>query len=60
MATVGGESKCGNVMQSKNKKKQRIESVIAQGEAVAVKTASSGNRTKRPVICKEDVERVKN
>ena len=47
MATVAGESKCGNgrlqveVTQPKNKK-QRIESAIAHSEAVSVKTASSG------------------
>jgi hypothetical protein len=49
MATVAGESRCGNVRlqvevtQPKNKK-QRIESAIAQSEAVSVKTASSGKR----------------
>jgi hypothetical protein len=49
MATVAGESKCGNgrlqveVTQPKNKK-QRIESAITQSEAVSVKTASSGKK----------------
>jgi hypothetical protein len=63
MATVAGESKCGNlrlqveVTQPKNKK-QRIESAIAQSEAVSVKTASSDSR-KTTIIRKEDVVRVK-
>jgi hypothetical protein len=63
MATVAGESKCGNdclqveVTQPKNTK-QRIDSAIAQIEAVSVKTASSGSR-KSTVIRKEDVVRVK-
>ncbi len=64
MATVYGESKCRSgrlpveMTQAKNKK-PRIDSAIALGDAVSVKTASSGSR-KKTVIRKEDVERVKN
>ncbi len=64
MATDYGESKCRSsrlpveMTQEKNKK-PRIDSGIALGEAVSVKTASSGSR-KKTAIRKEDVERVKN
>jgi hypothetical protein len=64
MATLDGESKCRSgrlpvEMTQENNKKQRVESAIALGEAVSVKTASSGSR-KKTVIRKEHVERVRN
>jgi hypothetical protein len=46
------------VTQAQNKK-PRIESTVAQDEAVSVKTASSGSR-KKSTIRKEDVEKLKN
>ena len=48
MATVYGESKCRSgrlpVETAQAKKKPRIESAVALGEAVSVKTASSGKK----------------